>query len=78
LVFGRDVFTPEGKKAGQVEVAYALVEDAKSKKELIKPISDSCLVVFFPTEKETHLGFLVQGPYQTTPSRDNVPGSCRV
>ena len=31
------------------------------------------LVVFFPTIVETHLGFLVQGPYRTTPSRDNVP-----
>ena len=31
------------------------------------------LVVFFPTEKETFLGFAVQGPYRTTPARDNVP-----
>jgi hypothetical protein len=29
--------------------------------------------VFFPTQKETFLGFLVQGPYRTTPARDNVP-----
>jgi hypothetical protein len=29
--------------------------------------------VFFPTIVETHLGFLLQGPYRTTPSRDNVP-----
>src|SRR5580698_3993326 len=34
----------------------------------------SPLVVFFPTEKETFLGFLIQGPYRTTPARDNVPG----
>jgi hypothetical protein len=34
----------------------------------------SPLVVFFPTEKETFLGFLAQGPYRTTPARDNVPG----
>ena len=31
-------------------------------------------MVFFPTEKETFLGFLIQGPYRTTPARDNVPG----
>ncbi len=31
------------------------------------------LNVFFPTEKETFLGFVVQGPYRTTPARDNVP-----
>ena len=30
--------------------------------------------MFFPTEKETFLGFLIQGPYRTTPARDNVPG----
>lgn len=35
----------------------------------------SPLVVFFPTEKETFLGFLIQGPYRTTPARDNVPGN---
>jgi len=29
--------------------------------------------VFFPTQKETFLGFLIQGPYRTTPARDNVP-----
>jgi hypothetical protein len=33
----------------------------------------SPLTVFFPTEKETFLGFLVQGPYRTTPARDNIP-----
>ncbi len=31
------------------------------------------LVVFFPTQKETFLGFVLQGPYRTTPARDNVP-----
>ncbi|MGO9781774.1 MAG: sacsin N-terminal ATP-binding-like domain-containing protein [Streptosporangiaceae bacterium] len=33
----------------------------------------SPLNVFFPTQKETFLGFFVQGPYRTTPARDNVP-----
>jgi len=33
----------------------------------------SPLTVFFPTDKETFLGFVVQGPYRTTPARDNVP-----
>jgi len=31
------------------------------------------LVVYFPTQKETFLGFVIQGPYRTTPARDNVP-----
>jgi hypothetical protein len=38
------------------------------------PVGSSPLNVSFPTEKETFLGFLVQGPYRTTPARDNVPG----
>ena len=29
--------------------------------------------MFFPTQKETFLGFVLQGPYRTTPARDNVP-----
>ena len=29
--------------------------------------------MFFPTEKPTNLGFLIQGPYRTTPTRENVP-----
>jgi len=37
-------------------------------------VSESPLTVFFPTEKETFLGFLIQGPYRTTPARDNIPG----
>ena len=34
---------------------------------------NSTLVVFFPTVLPTNTGFLIQGPYPTTPSRDNVP-----
>ncbi|MHB1594471.1 MAG: sacsin N-terminal ATP-binding-like domain-containing protein [Streptosporangiaceae bacterium] len=39
----------------------------------LTPSQTSRLVVWFPTEKETFLGFLIQGPYRTTPARDNVP-----
>jgi hypothetical protein len=73
LIFSRDVFAPDGKKSGSVEVAYALKQEPKGDGEVVIPVQDSDLVVFFPTETETHLGFLVQGPYRTTPSRDNVP-----
>jgi hypothetical protein len=37
-----------------------------------EPVSASPLFVFLPTQKETFLGFLAQGPYRTTPARDNV------
>jgi hypothetical protein len=54
--------------ARPAEIAFR-VEDGR-----LVPCESSPLVVFFPTEKETFLGFLVQGPYRTTPARDNVPG----
>ena len=69
LVFSRPVPRDNGGTAGQVEIAFFLDNDKRN----IRPVSDSRLVVFFPTTIETHLGFLMQGPYQTTPSRDNVP-----
>lgn len=72
LIFARDVFAPDGSPAGQVEIAFAL--DAKSPKEFtLRRIQGSTLVVFFPTIVQTNCGFLLQGPYRTTPSRDNVP-----
>ena len=69
LVFSRPVTRDGGGPAGHVEIAFFLDPD----KQNIQPVSDSRLVVFFPTTLETHLGFLMQGPYQTTPSRDNAP-----
>jgi len=38
----------------------------------IVPCATSPLTVFLPTQKETFLGFLIQGPYRTTPARDNI------
>ncbi|TXD13961.1 DUF3883 domain-containing protein [Extensimonas vulgaris] len=74
LVFHRDVFSAEGQKVGRVEVAFLLVavKDAPGR-WAVQPLAKSPLVVFFPTVVESHLGFLVQGPYRTTPSRDNIP-----
>lgn len=74
LVFYRDVFSIEGRKVGRVEIAFSLVavKDAPGR-WAVQPLAKSPLVVFFPTVVESHLGFLVQGPYRTTPSRDNIP-----
>ena len=55
-------------EAPPVEIAFR-VEAGR-----LVPLESSPLIVFFPTEKETFLGFLLQGPYRTTPARDNVPG----
>ncbi len=73
LVFSKPVCTPEGNQAGYVEIAFSLAKDDKSGQQRLHPVSRSRLVVFFPTVVDTYLGFLVQGPYRTTPSRDNVP-----
>lgn len=51
----------------QVQVAYRFVDDH------IVPHDHAKLAVYFPTEKETHLKFLIQGPYRTNPARDNIP-----
>jgi hypothetical protein len=74
LVFHREVSSSTAKNIGRVEIAFSLVaaKDAPGQ-WTVQPLAKSPLVVFFPTIIESHLGFLVQGPYRTTPSRDNVP-----
>jgi hypothetical protein len=74
LVCHRNVFTSGQEQVGRVEVAFSLqpVKDQPGH-WMVVPVATSPLVVFFPTAVETNLGFLVQGPYKTTPSRDNIP-----
>ena len=57
----------------KVEAAFSLGQQKGTKGKKIVPVDGAGLVVFFPTEKDTCLHFLIQGPYQTTPARDNVP-----
>ncbi|WP_323533380.1 sacsin N-terminal ATP-binding-like domain-containing protein [Xanthomonas campestris] len=67
LVFQRDV----GK--GRVELAFSVVtEEGDKDKWSVQPLPSSPLVVFFPTAHATNLGFYLQGPFQSTPSRDNI------
>jgi hypothetical protein len=70
LVFDKSVSSQPNLK---VEIAFFIEKDKKTQQEQIFPISNSQLVAFFPTEKETHLNFLVQGPYRTTPDRAKIP-----
>lgn len=72
LIFSRPV-SNNGDEVGHIEIAFALEKDAAGQCRSVRRITDSPLVVFFPTVLSTNLGFLVQGPYRTTPSRDNVP-----
>jgi hypothetical protein len=75
LIFERPVPIPGNSKTVRVEVSFRLEAEDKAGKnpERIVKVKDSPLVVYFPTEKATRFGFLIQGPYRTTPSRDNIP-----
>ena len=58
----------------KTEIAFHLkTKEEKKNSHVVVPIHSSLLTVFFPTDQETHLGFLVQGPFKTTPARDNIP-----
>ncbi len=61
-----------GHASQRVEIAFRA--DTAHREPRLVARDGAPLVVFFPTQKETFLGFLVQGPYRTTPARDNVPG----
>jgi hypothetical protein len=65
LVFDKEV----GK--GRLEIAFSLTVDQEGQWS-VQPLASSPLVVYFPTAYQTGLGFLVQGPFLTTPSRDNI------
>ena len=71
LVMERPVDLPTG-GVGRAEAAF-LLQRSRAGTEQIACLPDSNLVVFFPTARATGLGFLIQGPYRTTPARDNVP-----
>ncbi len=78
LIFDRPLSVPDPNKPDLVktvwvEIGFKLETNAKDQSESIVRIKDSPLVVYFPTEKSTRFGFLIQGPYKTTPSRDNIP-----
>ncbi|MGC8656998.1 MAG: sacsin N-terminal ATP-binding-like domain-containing protein [Thermoplasmata archaeon] len=57
-----------------IEVAYLIKDnnDDKNKNINIIEVKNSTLVVYFPTEKETHLNFLIQAPFNTTATRENI------
>jgi hypothetical protein len=59
--------TEDGKRHScAIDVAF-LLQDGK-----VIPADSTELVVCFPTEKKTELGFLIQGPFKTTKARDNI------
>jgi hypothetical protein len=61
-----------GQPGLKTEIAFQVTDDDDGTRRVVRTEA-APLVVFFPTEKETFLGFLLQGPFRTTPARDNVP-----
>lgn len=66
LIASRTVQDAEGSQ-GSVQLAFKV--SSAGDIELLK---SSNLCVYFETAVRTGLGFCIQGPFQTTPSRDNV------
>ena len=58
----------------EIDVAYSILIDDDDNIEIV-PISheQSKLSVYFPTERDTFLNFIIQGPFITTPNRENIP-----
>ncbi|MDE2950314.1 MAG: hypothetical protein OXT68_06060 [Chloroflexota bacterium] len=80
LVFERNIAHPVGdnhqfadNSSLTVQIAFLVSEYEQNGRPNIIKLSQSCVNVFFPTERETHLGFLVQGPYMTNSARDDIP-----
>ena len=72
LLFERSVIAPDNSNHIHIEIGFKLEFNQEDNTEYIRKINDSPVVVYFPTEKSTKLGFLIQGPYRTTPARDNI------
>ncbi|MBF0238129.1 MAG: hypothetical protein HQM12_10510 [SAR324 cluster bacterium] len=68
IVFRKTESLPDGKDNHNITVEVAfLIEDGK-----IRCAQNTELVVYFPTEKQTGLGFLIHAPFKTTKARDNI------
>ena len=72
LVFSRriqwyDSFTEKENQYKPVDIAFRLDDEGKSVSKKKHP-----LVVLFKTKIETHMGFLLNGPYRTTPNRETI------
>jgi hypothetical protein len=71
LKFSRPI---SGQAERTVDIAFPvkLLDDGTY--ECVKP-HDPYISVYFPTETESKLGFIVQGPYRTTPNRSSIPSN---
>lgn len=69
LMFSRSV---DATSKRTVDIAFPVIVKEDGSYECQKPKSPF-ISVYFPTETESKLGFIVQGPYRTTPNRSSIP-----
>ncbi len=69
LVFHSRIAEGDTFPAARVEIAFL----TNPENQRFQRLDDPTLFAYFPTERETHCGFLVNGPYRTTLNRENVP-----
>ncbi len=55
-----------------LDIAFQMIEDDNGK-ITFEPARSPYISVYFPTETESKLKFIVQGPFRTTPNRSSVP-----
>lgn len=55
-----------------IDIAFTVVKD-KNGRSSFQKAKNPYISVYFPTETESKLGFIVQGPFRTTPNRSSVP-----
>lgn len=55
-----------------IDIAFSVIKDGNGN-YLCKKTKRPFISVYFPTETESKLNFIVQGPYRTTPNRSSVP-----
>ena len=55
-----------------IDVAFTVATD-KEGKTTFQKAKNPYISVYFPTETESKLDFIVQGPFRTTPNRSSVP-----
>ena len=69
LVFSRPVVSETVSSTMTVDIAFSLNSESGE----IRPETNAKLYTYFPTHLETHVGFLMNGPYRTTLNRENIP-----
>jgi hypothetical protein len=73
LAFDAPCDPGSGNNKLRIETAFCLQKGPNEAERRVVGLESVTLNVFFPTALPTEMGMLLQGPYRTTPARDNIP-----